>query len=149
MLHLFDHAVLLGCVRRILLFAFMLHLLCGETFNYLVDDGGCIYLVVIAEGIGRDCRLTAFDVALCLFEVILERRPGFFSCFFSVPFSDVACEECGTCYDDESDVDQLGRRFCRVGRVGHVSVFVDRGENVSDGLGMIVRSYLECGFGGG
>jgi hypothetical protein len=82
--------------------------------------------------------------------VIFECRPGFSSCFFSVPFSDVACEECGTCYDDESDVDQLGRRFCQVGRIGHVSVFVDRRENnVSDGFGMIVHSYPECGFGGG
>ena len=104
---------------------------------------------MIAERIGRDCRLTAFDVALSLFKVILERRPGFLRCFFSMPFSDVAGEECGTCYDDESDVDQLGWSFCRVGRVGHVCVFVDGCEYVSDGFGMVVRSCLKCGFGGG
>jgi hypothetical protein len=64
----------------------MLHLLCGEMFNYLVDDGGCIYLVMIAEEIGRDCWLTAFDVALCLFKAIFERRPGFSAASFPCHF---------------------------------------------------------------
>ena len=115
----------------------------------MVDVGGSIYLVVIAEGIGCDSRLTALDVALRFFKVILERRPGFFRVFFAVPFSDVAGEECGSCDDDESDVDELCWRFCRVGRIGHVRVFIDGCEDVSDGLGMVVRSCLDCGFGGG
>ena len=79
MLHLFYHAVLLGCVRHFLLLELMLHLFGAQTFDYLVDDGGSIHLVVIAEGICCDSRLTTLNVALGFLEMRrLECWPGFF-----------------------------------------------------------------------
>ena len=150
MLHLFYHAVLLGCVRHFLLLELMLHLFGAQTFDYLVNDGGSIHLVVIAEEIGCDSQLTTLvDVALGFLEMILERWQGFSRVFFAVPLPDVAGEKRGSGDDDETDVDELGWHFSRFGRFGHVRVFVDGCEHGGDGLGMVVRRRLERGFGGG
>jgi hypothetical protein len=150
MLHLFYHAVLLGCVcHDFLLLELMLHLFGAQMFDYLVNDGGSIHSVVIAKGIGCDSRLTTLDVALCFLEIILDCWPGFFRVFFAVPLPDVAGEERGSGDDDETNVDELGWRFSRFGRFGHVRVFVDGCEHGGDGLGMVVRRHLDRGFGGG
>jgi hypothetical protein len=143
MLHLFYHAVLLlGCVRHFLLLELMLHLFGAQTFDYLVDDGGSIRLVVVAEGICCYGRLATLDVALGFLEMRLERWPGFFSVFFTVPFSDVAAEKRGSGDDDETDVDELGWRFSGFGRFGHVRVFVDGCEHGGDWLGIVVCCML-------
>jgi hypothetical protein len=54
-------------------------LLCAQAFDDLIYNGGGIGLVVEAEGIGGDCWLTAFDLALCFFEMGLKGWPGFSS----------------------------------------------------------------------
>ena len=149
MLHLFYHAVLLGCVRHFLLLELMLHLFGIQMFDYLVDDGGSIRLVAIAEGICCDSGLTTLDVAWGFLEMRLECWPGFFSVFFTVPLPDVAGEKRGSGDDDETDVDELGWRFSGFGRFGHVRVFVDGCEHGGDWLGMVVCRRLERGFGGG
>jgi hypothetical protein len=146
LLHLFYHAVLLGCVCHFLLLELMLHLFGAQTFDYLVDDVGSICLVV---GGNLLLWLTTLDVALGFLEMRLERWPGFSSVFFTVPFSDVAGEECGSGDDDETDVDEFGWRFSGFGRFGHVRVLVDGCEHGGDWLGMVVCRRLERGFGGG
>ena len=86
-----------------------LHLFCGELFGCgfvcdacfgvslggelrenLVDDGDGVGLVVIAEGIGSNERLTAFDRELGVVEVRFEPGPGFVSVRLVVPLANVA-----------------------------------------------------------
>ena len=126
-----------------------MHLFGAQTFDHLVDDVDSIRLVVVAEGVCCYGWLTTLDVALGFLEVSLESWPGFFSDFFTMPFSDVAGEKCGSGDDYETDVDELGWRFSGFGRLGHVRVFVDGCEHGGDRLGMVVRCRLERCFGGG
>ena len=102
------------------------HLLCGELFGCgfvcdaffgvslggelredLVDDGDGVGLVVIAEGVGSDERLTAFDIKLGVGEMRFEIGPGFVSVRLVVPFANVASVHSGACENGEPEVEKL------------------------------------------
>ena len=83
----------------------LLHLLFGECFgctarlfghlgndlgNYLVMEGGCVCLIVEAEGIRRDGWLTLFGLFLRPLEVGFECCPNFFGRWSGMPLPDVA-----------------------------------------------------------